>query len=373
MQFQLAYFLVTLAVISIASYTDIRKRIVPDWLSYSAIALGLALHALQSLLGASIFPIAFSAGLAALTFACGYVLWKLGVWAGGDVKLFTAIAALNPLNYAFLGQALFPQTSVIATISAPIFPLTLFIFSAVAVLPYGAIVALRAMAADKPLRKKVGAALQKNAIELLFFCLAAIGIGMLIAKFSLNPWIGLGAIIAWGFLRRFRKPASVALLAAGAWIDAREFAFQFAWLFVVLLAVYSVIKFYSASRKEVFMKRKKISELEEGEIVAESIVEEKGIITRVRPLEMGKIIKHLKSNNLTALREMLSSHGKAIVSHRRAMGVTVEEIGELKKLVREGSLEDSIEVKLSAPFVPAVLIAFIAASVLGDALWRVLL
>lgn len=372
MQFQLAYFFVTLAAIGIASYTDIKKRIVPDWLSYSAIAIGLALHALQSLLDSSLVPIAFSALLAGITFACGYCLWKLGVWAGGDVKLFTAIAALSPLNYVFLGQAIFPQVKILSPISVPIFPLTLFIFSAVAVLPYGAILALRAMAGNKPLRKKVLAALGKNAIELLFFCLAAVGIGIAITKYSLNPWIGLPAIIVWGLLGKFRKPAGIALFGIGAWLDSKSFVTEFAYLLCILLAVYSIIKFYFASREEVFKKRKKISELEEGEIVGESIVEEQGRIVRVKPLDMGKIIKHLKSNNLGGLRQLLGRHGREIVSHRRAMGVTEGEIRELKKLVKEEKLEDSIEVKLSAPFVPAVLIAFIATSVLGDILWRVL-
>ncbi|MFA4907191.1 MAG: A24 family peptidase C-terminal domain-containing protein, partial [archaeon] len=134
-----------------------------------------------------------------------------------------------------------------------------------------------------------------------------------------------------------------------------------------------IIKFYLASRNEVFRKTKRISELAEGEIPAESIVEIEGKIERAGPLEMGKIIKHLKANNLGALRQMLSRRGREIVSRKRAMGVTENEIRELEELVKKGMLEDKIGVKLSAPFVPAVLIAFIASGFLGDIIWRILL
>ncbi len=65
--------------------------------------------------------------------------------------------------------------------------------------------------------------------------------------------------------------------------------------------------------------------------------------------------------------------GKEIVSSRKARGVTPGEINELQKLVKEGKLEDKIELKLSAPFVPAILIAYLALNVCGDLLWNLVL
>ena len=373
MQFQLAYFFFALAVIIIATCTDIKKRVVPDWLSYSAIAIGIGIHAVESYLTSSVWPLAFSAGIAAITFGFGYGLWKLGVWAGGDVKLFTAIGAISPLNYAVFSQWILPNVKLLAPISIPVFPLTLFVFSAIAVLPYGAGIAIRETISNSALRKKVVSELRKNAIELLFFCLAAVGIGIITERLAISPWIGLAGIIVWGLLGKYRKIAGVVLIAIGFWLEPWNAVLGFAYLFAVLLAIYSVIKFYLAARNEVFRKTKKISELEEGEIPAESIVEIEGKIERAGPLEMGKIIKHLKANNLGALRQMLSRRGREIVSRRRAMGVTEGEIRELRELVEKGALEDKIEVKLSAPFVPAVLIAFIASGFLGDIIWRILL
>ncbi len=49
-----------------------------------------------------------------LIFVLGYIFWKMGAWAGGDVKLFTGLAALIPfyaiplypsiVSYQILGQ-----------------------------------------------------------------------------------------------------------------------------------------------------------------------------------------------------------------------------------------------------------------------------
>ena len=46
-----------------------------------------------------------------ITYAITYMLWKLNMWGGGDVKLFTAIATVIPsgLNINFLNIFLIPK------------------------------------------------------------------------------------------------------------------------------------------------------------------------------------------------------------------------------------------------------------------------
>ena len=65
--------------------------------------------------------------------------------------------------------------------------------------------------------------------------------------------------------------------------------------------------------------------------------------------------------------------GKIIASARNAGGVSEKEIVELKKLVKQGKLKNEICIKMSVPFVPAVLIAFIVLSIAGDILWNLML
>jgi len=66
----------------------------------------------------------FGAVGAALAFAIGYVMWLTGGWAGGDVKLFTALGALLP----------FYTSPHVNDVPYP-FPLTILFNSVIAILP----------------------------------------------------------------------------------------------------------------------------------------------------------------------------------------------------------------------------------------------
>jgi preflagellin peptidase FlaK len=65
---------------------------------------------------------------AAIAFAIGYGMWVTGGWAGGDIKLFTALGALLPMF--FPSHAPFPYSS-----SYPLFPITILFNSAFVALP----------------------------------------------------------------------------------------------------------------------------------------------------------------------------------------------------------------------------------------------
>lgn len=66
----------------------------------------------------------FGAAGAALAFGIGYVMWLTGGWAGGDVKLFTALGALLPFYIPpHVEGAPYP------------FPLTILFNSVIAILP----------------------------------------------------------------------------------------------------------------------------------------------------------------------------------------------------------------------------------------------
>lgn len=89
------------ALLSVAAtYTDLRRRMIPDWLNYSALALAVVVAYWVGALG-----IAYVA-LVALSFAFAYALYRLGAWAGGDVKFFTALMAYYPLLAAAPSDAI---------------------------------------------------------------------------------------------------------------------------------------------------------------------------------------------------------------------------------------------------------------------------
>jgi len=126
-------------------------------------------------------------------------------------------------------------------------------------------------------------------------------------------------------------------------------------------------------RDEAMRKKIKITALEEGMIVAENIVSRNGEIIRVKPLGFGELWDYFRGMNMRALSERMRIRGKIIASAKRAGGVSEKEIAELKKLVKQGKLKNEIYIKMSVPFVPAVLIAFIVLSIAGDILWNLML
>lgn len=88
------FFGITILVICciLATYTDVKYGLIPNKLTVSAIIVGLVLVTCYYLLTGS-FNLFYYLSVV-LVFIFSYILWILGVWAGGDVKLFTAISTL---------------------------------------------------------------------------------------------------------------------------------------------------------------------------------------------------------------------------------------------------------------------------------------
>jgi prepilin signal peptidase PulO-like enzyme (type II secretory pathway) len=113
----------------------------------------------------------------------------------------------------------------------------------------------------------------------------------------------------------------------------------------------------------------KIALLEEGMISAQTIVQRGKSVEIVAPVRIKKLIKYFASYKFGEAMELMQPKGEAIVSSTRAGGLTEEEISELKKLASEKKIPEKLLVKESAPFVPAVLIAYIALNIVGDVIW----
>ena len=95
----------------IATYTDVKRQVIPNKLTFSTLFLGILLVSFYYYL-INNFNIFYYISIV-IVFIFAYVLWKMGVWAGGDVKLFTAISSLlipeflDVLpNYMFFGMSL---------------------------------------------------------------------------------------------------------------------------------------------------------------------------------------------------------------------------------------------------------------------------
>jgi len=78
----------------VASYFDLKTREIPNWLTLGMIVTGLTLSSIQIVYGLPwiliILPIA-------LSFPLIWLMWRMGLFGGGDAKLIMGIISLVPL------------------------------------------------------------------------------------------------------------------------------------------------------------------------------------------------------------------------------------------------------------------------------------
>ena len=114
---------VAVAGACVAIYTDMRWRIIPNKLNFPMIAFGVIFYLVLGFYNWD-FMMAISGALgAAICFVIGYALWLTGGWAGGDVKLFTALGALLYGYTMPVGNPIYPM------------PLTILFNSVIAIIP----------------------------------------------------------------------------------------------------------------------------------------------------------------------------------------------------------------------------------------------
>ncbi len=104
--------IVTMLFSIMAAIYDVKRNVVPDMLTYSLMIFGLFTNLVLSIISSNVKFILASIISMLITYSITYMLWKLNMWGGGDVKLFTAIATVIPsgLNINFLN--IFPELSI---------------------------------------------------------------------------------------------------------------------------------------------------------------------------------------------------------------------------------------------------------------------
>lgn len=90
----------SLVLLGICLYTDVRRKKIPNWATLPAVALGLGLNGLGGgWTGLKASGMGLGVGFGAL-----FVLFALGWMGGGDVKLMAAVGAIK--GYPFVLSAL---------------------------------------------------------------------------------------------------------------------------------------------------------------------------------------------------------------------------------------------------------------------------
>ncbi len=121
-----------LGAVCIAIYTDLKDRIIPNRLTYPLIVIGIVFYLAFGVYKGDIVTVISGFVGAAIAFGISYALWLTGGWAGGDVKLFTALGALLP---RVLSGYTAPSVAPAYAASYPLFPLTILFNAVIAVMP----------------------------------------------------------------------------------------------------------------------------------------------------------------------------------------------------------------------------------------------
>lgn len=103
---------ITILFAILASILDLKKGFVPDWLNYLLIFFGLMSNLILSIFTTNIKYFLASFISMVITYVVSYMLWKLHMWGGGDVKLFTSIATVIPFGWNIEFFNIFPMLSV---------------------------------------------------------------------------------------------------------------------------------------------------------------------------------------------------------------------------------------------------------------------
>ncbi|HNV01006.1 MAG TPA: A24 family peptidase C-terminal domain-containing protein [archaeon] len=353
------YFYLTIIIsiigLLIATYTDLKERIVSNKLNFSLAIIGLIIYLIQSYFEQTPLPIIFSLLGLIIGFTFGWILWKIGVFAGGDVKLFMALGALNPFTPAILKIGEFTNSNF------QIFAITLFIYSLIGFLPYAMLVILLKLKNNKEARNNLIKDAKKRVIDGIILSILIGGLSTIFYFLQIPSLIILPTLILIGILKKGKIIITILISIIGLIILPLQTLQNTLTSFIFIIFIYGTIKLM-LSLGPVLQTTVKISKLKEGMIPSKTLYFEKNQV-KEQNFSIKQIIKLVKENKIN---EIFSKKNE-IISATKARGLNEEEIKLLKKLYKNKKIGETIKIKESMPFVPTMLIGYLLCLIIGDA------
>jgi preflagellin peptidase FlaK len=343
----------------VASYTDLESRIIPNRLTLTLVGAGVAGYLALGISSGDFSMFFASMKSLIVMFALGYLFWMMGAWSAGDAKEFLFIAALIPVYPAFLLASFDPAVAgypfivtVLANTLLAIFPV-IFIYSFYITVQKGMLGRFIEPARDA-----------KKYLETAFVLTAGISLaGVLFGRFFALFTI----ILLFKLSRNYRLTLSASLIVGylflsigGLYMQVVSLVTNFVVVFLLVAVARLLLNSIGILRNEALVETVKISNIEEGAIIAEEIYIAKGEVIRDRRGTMEKLTEAAKTG---AFGDILQRKGAVGMG---AAGVTNEEVELLKGFVKEGKLEDDVRIKKSMAFAPVVLVGLVISLLVGD-------
>ncbi|MEN4005845.1 MAG: A24 family peptidase C-terminal domain-containing protein [Methanobacteriaceae archaeon] len=353
-----------------ASYTDLKSGIIPNKLTFPLIGLGIVLNGFYAFMLGNIWLMVYTLIFTVLIFILGYIFWKLGAWAGGDVKLFTALAALLPFYPAIVAYdvsgAFFPINAAYP------FPLTLIINSILAMLPFLLIFVFYIALMEKPyLMDELTAPIKeyRKNIVLTLIITSAVTLTIIITPYLPFQIIIVSLILIYLLTlvisklpNRIKAVAVSVLTVFALYSNIYLTISSVIVLFLTITSIEIVRKLLTTVNKKALQDDYEIGDLKEGMIPAYNIyqrdgevyVDDKGFFERMK--------ESIKKGDIIGLQE---PKGKLLVSNMAA-GLSKDDIELLNKLYNENKIFDKVRIKKGVPFAPSIFIGLLISLFIGD-------
>jgi len=334
----LLFFAFAFAYCAIACILDLKKRVIPDWLTYGGMAVGVMAAGLNFLALGNAFATEYALMLA-VALALGYSLFLFGVWAGGDAKLFWAFCAL--FGAAGRAEALLP--ALLFAASALLFLAATFFLNA------GTIMRKRRACAEIAV-ETAGKAAGAAAVAALFS--------------SLGGDITLAAVVAVALLLvRMPKYFWALVLLAAIALNADAAAIAFPLSFILAFAIGTTAGIGTKVIAPGLSHKVRREKLEEGMLPAYTVIERRGKAVLFRPrFDAGRIFRAAKTEG--DAKKILQKAGvlppagaKIVADAANAGGLDASQLQRLKKLGNVSWLQ----VRRTETFAPVLCACFLAA------------
>jgi len=354
-----------------ASYSDLKRGIIPNKLTFPLIAIGLILNSIYAFMLGELWIIIVCLVVTGVIFALGYLFWKMGAWAGGDVKLFTALAALIPFNPILISYEVFQVPFPVEGIYP--FPLTVIINSILSILPFLLIYVFYVVAKNKPhlmseltspvkdYRKNIVLTLViTSAVNITFLITQQVGFQIIIISLIL---IYILSLLISKLPNQVKAVVVSLITVAALFYNFKITIISVVVLFISIIIIEIVRKLLTSVSREALQDDIPLDELQEGMIPAynlyqrdddEVLVDDKSFTDKMKDS-----FKTRDPSILTA------PPGKRLVG-TLAAGLSNDDIQLLKQLHQEGKISNKFRVKKGVPFAPSILIGLIISLFIGD-------
>ncbi|MBM4241330.1 MAG: hypothetical protein FJ150_06700 [Euryarchaeota archaeon] len=362
--------LIAIAASFYAGYSDITRGIIPNKLTFPLIGLGIVLNGIYAFISNDPYFLIKCIIYTSIIFALGYAFWRLGAWAGGDVKLFTALSALIPFYPSLVTYNLFNVNFPV--VAAYPFPFTLIINSILSILPFLLIYVIYiVLKYKKHLRNELFKPITevKKNLVLTLAVTSSVTITLIITQYFTYQVIIVSLILIYLLSLVISKLPNrikaIIISAVTVYALYKNFEITVSGIILVLISItlFEVIKkLLTTVNKEALQDDFEIKDLKEGMIPAynmykiddEIYFDDKGFFQKAK--------EAIKRGNLTS---MGVPKGKLLIGSMAA-GLTNEDLKLLENLLKTGKINDRFKIKKGVPFAPSIFIGLVISIFIGD-------